>query len=88
MLGANPSNGCLDGFRIYLIVHSQAISKSLAQAIPVNKSIMSGAPIPILATGRTEAIGRQVVAQLQPEYEGKHSPTTTPAALLHPKTPN
>lgn len=45
---------------------------------------MSQAPIPILATGRTEAVARQVVALLQPEYEGKHF-LTTAAVLLHPK---
>lgn len=35
---------------------------------------MSEAPIPILTTGRTDAIGRQVVALMKPEYEGECSP--------------
>lgn len=35
---------------------------------------MSETPIPILATGRTDAIGRQVVALMKPEYEGMCSP--------------
>lgn len=35
------------------------------------KQIMSEAPIPVLATGRTDAIGRMVIALLKPEYEGE-----------------
>lgn len=31
---------------------------------------MSETPIPILTTGRTDAIGHQVIALMKPEYEG------------------
>lgn len=34
---------------------------------------MSETPIPILTTGRTEAIGRQVTSLMKPEYEGEWS---------------
>ncbi|KAL1869344.1 hypothetical protein Daus18300_005556 [Diaporthe australafricana] len=33
---------------------------------------MSETPVPVLVTGRTEAIGRMVVANLKPEYEVIH----------------
>lgn len=36
--------------------------------------IMSEAPVTILATGRTDAIGRQVIALMKPEYESGWSP--------------
>lgn len=35
---------------------------------------MSETPIPVLLTGRTETIGRMVVANLKPEYEGRQPP--------------
>lgn len=31
---------------------------------------MSNTPIPVLITGRTQAIGRLVISYLAPEYEG------------------
>lgn len=43
---------------------------------------MSETPIPILATGRTDAIGRQVMALMKPEYESEWS-LLIPFPLLH-----
>ncbi|KAI3394956.1 hypothetical protein diail_2063 [Diaporthe ilicicola] len=38
---------------------------------------MSETPIPILVTGRTEAIGRMVIANMKPEYEVIHFTLST-----------
>lgn len=54
--------------------HSAKVEGGKLRSRPTTKSIMSETPVPILATGRTDAIGRQVVALMKPEYEGGCSP--------------